>query len=110
MRQFSLDVVVTRGDHILGVLRINTGLRHGLESLHTNVTLGDVAYRNFTIVREDEIAFNVIRRLWRKQAMMAVIIRSQSVSRVPRAAEVLGVLTKEHVADSVAESIEIYPG
>jgi CIC family chloride channel protein len=103
-------VVVTRGDHILGVLRINTGLRHGLESLHTNVTLGDVAYRNFTIVREDEIAFNVIRRLWRKQATMAVIISSQALQRLPRHADVVGVLTKEHVADSVAESIEIYPG
>lgn len=100
-------VIVTRGEHILGVIRINTGLRHGLERLHTDVTLGEVAYRNFTIVREDEIAFNVIRRIWQKKAVMAVVVRGQGV---PRIADVLGVLTKEHVADSVAESIEIYPG
>jgi hypothetical protein len=28
---------------------------------------------------------------------------------VPRADDVLGVITKEHVADSVATSIEVYP-
>lgn len=100
-------VIVTRGDHLLGVLRVNTGLRHGLESLHGDVTLGDVAYRNFTIVREDDVAFNVIRRLWRKNGIMAVVVRGQGA---PRAADVIGVITKEHVADSVAESVEIYPG
>jgi hypothetical protein len=28
---------------------------------------------------------------------------------VPRPADVLGVITKEHVADSVADSVETYP-
>jgi len=37
--------------------------------------------------------------------MMAVVVRGNSV---PRASDVLGVITKEHVADSVALSVLPY--
>ena len=37
---------------------------------------------------------------------MALVMRGRGV---PRASDVLGVITKEHVADSVASSIEVYP-
>ena len=36
---------------------------------------------------------------------MTVVVRAAGV---PRSADVLGVITKEHVADSVAESIKPY--
>ncbi len=102
-----LHVVVTRANRILGVLRINTGLRRGLEHMHAGVTLAEVALQNFTIVRANESGIAVIRRLSRKHAMMAVVVRDR---RVPRPADILGVITKEHVADSVTESIQNYPG
>jgi len=98
-------VVVTRKGRIFGVIRVNTGIRRGLEAADTGVTLGDVASRNFTVVGEDEIAFDVIRRMWRKGSIMAVVVRGHGV---PRAADVAGVITKEHVADSVADSVRIY--
>ncbi|HEY0747309.1 MAG TPA: chloride channel protein [Steroidobacteraceae bacterium] len=99
-------VVVTDKDHIYGVIRVNTGLRRGLESAHTGVSLGDVASRNFTVVREDETAFEVIRRMWRRNAIMAVVVRGRGI---PRGSSVAGVITKEHVADSVADSVKAYP-
>ena len=99
-------VVVTDKEHIYGVIRVNTGLRRGLESAHTGVSLGDVASRNFTVVGEDDTAFEVIRRMWRRNAIMAVVIRGRGV---PRGGDVAGVITKEHVADSVAESVKAYP-
>jgi chloride channel protein, CIC family len=99
-------VVVTDRNRIYGVIRVNTGLRRGLEAAHTGVTLGDVASRNFTVVGEDAIAFDVINRIWRKGAIMAVVVRGRGV---PHADDVVGVITKEHVADSVASSIKIYP-
>ena len=99
-------VVVTSKGHIYGVIRVNTGLRRGLEAAHTGVSLGDVASRNFTVVREDETAFDVIRRMWRRNAIMAVVVRGRGV---PRGSDVAGVITKEHVADSVADSIKAYP-
>ena len=99
-------VVVTDKGHIYGVIRVNTGLRRGLEGTHTGVSLGDVASRNFTVVGENETAFDVIRRMWRRGAIMAVVVRGRGV---PRGSDVAGVITKEHVADSVADSVKAYP-
>jgi len=99
-------VVVTRNGRLYGVIRVNTGLQRGLGAVHTGVTLGDVASRNFTVVRQDDIAFDVIQRMWRKNAVMAVVVQ---VRGVPRARDILGVIAKEHVADAVAESVRIYP-
>jgi chloride channel protein, CIC family len=99
-------VVVTEGGHLHGVIRVNTGLRRGLRGASTGVTLGDVASRDFTIVGENTIGFDVIDRMWRKNAIMAVVVKGPGV---PRGDKVMGVMTKEHVADSVASSLKIYP-
>jgi CIC family chloride channel protein len=98
-------VVVTRGGRLVGVLRVNTALRRGLEDRYTGVSLGDVAQRNFTVARAEDIAFDVIRRIWRRGAAMAVVVNGDGV---PRADDVVGVISKEHVADSVAASIIPY--
>jgi hypothetical protein len=34
---------------------------------------------------------------------------STPIDRIPRGSDVIGVITKEHVADSVADSIKTYP-
>jgi chloride channel protein, CIC family len=103
-------VVISRGDRLMGVVRINTGLRSTVAELETGVTFGDVARRDFTIVRESDVAFDVIVRLWRRNGVMAVVVRGDSPRfHVPRAADVLGVITKEHVADAVAAGIQAYP-
>ena len=99
-------VVVTDHGRLYGVIRVNTGLRRGLASTSTGVTLADVASRNFTIVGEETVAFDVINRMWQKNAIMAVVVKRR---RVPRGADVVGVITKEHVADSVASSIRLDP-
>jgi CIC family chloride channel protein len=100
-------VVVTDDNRILGVLRVNTALRHALAEAQANVTLRDVASRDFTVVRENDIVFDVIRRVWRKGAFMALVVAGHGV---PRPETVRGVISKEHVADSVASSVKIYPG
>ena len=99
-------VVVTDKGRIFGVIRVNTGLRRGLASAHTGITLGDVASRDFTVVGEDAVAFDVINRMWRKGAIMAIVVRG---SGVPHGEDVAGIVSKEHVADSVAESVTLYP-
>jgi chloride channel protein, CIC family len=98
-------VVVTRNNGIFGVLRVNTALRRGLEDAYTGVTLGDVAQRDFTIAREDDVVFDVIERMWRKGGTMAVVVDCKGV---PTDADVRGIITKEHVADSVADNIKDY--
>jgi CIC family chloride channel protein len=98
-------VVVIRNNRIFGVVRVNTALRRGLEAAYTGVTLGEVAQRNFTIAREDDIAFEVIKRMWRRGGAMAVVVSGKGI---PTEATVKGIISKEHVADSVAESIKGY--
>ena len=99
-------VVVVKGDQIFGVLRLNMGLRRGLESARTGMTIGEIANRSFTIVGEDMVASDVIERIWRRNAFMAVVTGGNGI---PRASDVRGVITREHVANSVAEGIRIYP-
>ncbi|MCW5774556.1 MAG: chloride channel protein, partial [Rhodospirillaceae bacterium] len=99
-------VVVTRDNRIYGVQRINTALRHGLENVAGEVTLGDVARRNFTVAHEEDIVYGVIDRMWRRKADMAVVVSGDQ--RVPRPDNVVGIISKEHVADSVADSIKGY--
>ena len=50
--------------------------------------------------------FEVIERIWRKHAVMAIVVQS---GWVPRPKNIAGVITKEHVANSVAASVRIYP-
>ncbi|MGD0142834.1 MAG: chloride channel protein [Rhizomicrobium sp.] len=98
-------VVVTHDNSIVGVLRVNTALRGGLEGTFTGIQLKDVASRNFTISRSQDIMFSVIGRMWRKKAMMSIVVETGGL---PRPRDVRGVITKEHVADSVADSIKPY--
>ena len=93
-------------NRILGVLRVNTALREVPEGTSSGVTRRDLASRDYTIVRENGIVFDVIRRMWHKRATMALVVSSLGV---PRAKNIAGVITKEHVADSVASTIKVYP-
>jgi CIC family chloride channel protein len=85
-------VVVTRDGRIFGVLRVNTSLRPASSGLVANVPLGDIASRAFSIARDDDVAFDIIRRMWRKGSTMALVVRGRGV---PRPDDVLGVITKE---------------
>jgi CIC family chloride channel protein len=103
-------IVVAKGDRFCGVVRINTALRHGIAETGTDIAFGDVATRDFTLAREDDAAFDVIRRMWRRHAVMAIVVRSDGGRfRLPRPSDVRGVISKEHVADAVAGSIQVYP-
>jgi chloride channel protein, CIC family len=99
-------VVVTRGNLIVGVLRVNTRLRQTVSATGADVPMGTLAHRQFTIVRKNSVMFEVIQRLWRRRATMGVVV---SETGRPRADRVVGVITKEHVADEVARSVRIYP-
>jgi chloride channel protein, CIC family len=96
-------VVVARGNHIVGVVRINTGIRRGIEAAYSGVTMDTVAQRNFTLARENDIVFDIVQRMSRRDAAMAVVIK---IGGRGRPSEVVGIISKEHIADSVAESIK----
>jgi chloride channel protein, CIC family len=99
-------VVVTRGNLIVGVIRVNTDLRRTVSAAANDVPMGALARRDFTIVRTDTVVFDVIARLSRRRAAMAVVVTGTGR---PRADKVVGVISKEHIADEVAASVRMYP-
>jgi CIC family chloride channel protein len=98
-------VVVAHDGRIVGVQRINAELRQGLDE-NAGAKVGDVARRNFTIARESDILVNVIDRMWQHKATMAVVVRA--AHRIPRSEDVVGIISKEHIADSVAAGVQSY--
>jgi len=100
-------VAVTENDRILGAIRFNMALPHESAKHRPGLTMRDIATHKFTLVHEKDIAFDVIRRMWRKQAVMALVVSQYGP---PRPENLVGVITKEHVADSVADSVQVYPG
>jgi chloride channel protein, CIC family len=96
-------VVVTRGNRIAGAVRVNTSFRRGIEQSYSGVLLGDVAQQNFTIAREGDIMFDIVQRMTRRNADMAIIIKDGCRGR---AADVVGMVSKDQIADSVGASIK----
>jgi len=100
-------VVVTKDNALYGVLRINTGLRRAVSQGVADITLGELAQRNFIVVHEDDAAFSVISQMSRQRAVMAVVTRRPEGRAARR---VVGVIAKEHIAEAVASTISIFPG
>jgi CIC family chloride channel protein len=99
-------IVVTQDDRIVGVLRVNTELRVGLGEAHSGIQLGDIAQKNFTVSRAQDVVFDVVERMWRRKASMSIVTKGSG--RTPRGVHVVGMISKEHIADSVADSIRPY--
>jgi len=99
-------IVVTSEDRIVGVLRVNTELRLGLEGAYSGVRLGDIAQKNFTVSRAKDVVFDVVDRMWRHGASMSIVTKGGR--RVPRGGNIVGMISKEHIADSVADSVRPY--
>jgi chloride channel protein, CIC family len=99
------DVVVFDGQGVVGVLEVNTSLRQVSQTAGAAPTLRDIASRQFTFVRENDIVYEVIRRMWHNHSSVALVVRTAGL---PTAQDVLGVITKDQVADSVASSVDVY--
>jgi CIC family chloride channel protein len=104
-RSGMLHILASDGERIVGTARVNLALRHGLEDFQSAVTVGDVVNRRFTVVREDDIMFDVIGRLARKRVAMGVVVHGRGR---PCVGNVVGVITKELVADSVFDTVKGY--
>jgi CIC family chloride channel protein len=98
-------VAVTAGNRIVGVLRVNTALRQVTSEAPPGAKLGDLASAAYTIAHADDIMFEVIEDIWRRKATMALVIRDRAAATPEN---IVGVITKEHVADSVASSVKYY--
>jgi CIC family chloride channel protein len=98
-------VVIARDGRVFGVLRVNIDLRRAVGAAASDVTLGDLARRDFITVSQNMATFDVIARMRAEGSLMALVLPHGT----PDASKVIGVITKEQIADSVANSISLYP-
>jgi len=101
------NAVVFDGERVIGVIRVASSLLKATHLAQTSLSLRDIASHRFTIVHEHDVVYDVIRRMRRKRAEVAIVVRA---SERPSAHNVLGVVTNEQIADSVAESVDVYAG
>ncbi|WP_241560075.1 chloride channel protein [Solirhodobacter olei] len=100
-------VVITAEGQIIGTLRVNTSLRRAVGADAAEVTLGELAQRDFVIVPEAESMFEIIGRMPGGQLRTAVVVRRTLGQAQP---EVLGVISRDQIAKAVADGVQIYPG
>ncbi len=99
-------VVVSENDRIIGAVRVNWPLARVSREAERAPALRDLVSGSFVVVRERDVFFNVIRRMWRREAEIAIVVHDRGG---PRPDNVAGVITKDLVADSVANSIVVFP-
>lgn len=65
--------------------------------------LSEFASTRFVIVTAQDISQHIIRQMWMAGAVMAIVCTHQTPT--PRREDILGVITKDQLADSVADTI-----
>jgi CIC family chloride channel protein len=97
-------LAVTRGERIFGVVPISRQLL-ALEAAQGTTTLEEIADRRFVLSRPDESMFDLFRRLSRGRAERALVVRGGGV---PRPDDLVGIVSKDHIADAVLSNFRSY--
>ncbi|WP_417804186.1 chloride channel protein [Thalassospira lucentensis] len=100
-------LVVMAGDRIAGVIPDVTAL-YSIAGDQGQKALKEVIKEDFVVVVDDMNMYDVIKRMERRKARAAVVVRP--CRGVPRQEDVQGVITKSHIADSVVSSMQHYIG
>jgi len=91
-------VILERDGRIDGVVTFDSRVRTP-ELIEDPKVLRDMVIRDYVIVRENSIMSDVIRRLGRQQARLALVVEDKP--GIPRADDVIGVIGKPHIADAM---------
>jgi CBS domain containing-hemolysin-like protein len=94
--------VLAEGSKVVGVVRLD--MAH-LGTLDPAAPLADIARRDFAIVAADMTLFELMPALKRSRAELAVVLAPGATG--PGIA-VAGVVTKAHVAEALAEGMELF--
>jgi CIC family chloride channel protein len=112
IKEFSLQLrhddsprwfLVIDGERLIGVVPETIALRAGTEADLAS-TLADVIIRNYVKVPEDATLFSVLSRMRKQKAAVALVVSGSEKS----AAAVRGIISKECIADSMVEAVELF--
>ncbi len=101
--QAARHVVITRGHRITGVVSVSEALRLAGKADTSGLVLDDLSDNHFIIAREKDVMFDVIKRMSRRGNKLALVVKDHH--GIPRASDLLGYITNDDIADSVAESL-----
>ena len=100
-------VVLTRDKRVIGVLALDRSMIQVLANGGgAGLPLGELITDRFVIVRPRDVAFDVISVMAARHAAVAVVLDPAPSGQPDR---VLGVITQNTIAASVAASIRLYP-
>lgn len=91
-------VVITHDGHVASVLPEKTILPQGTQ------TLADIATRDFILINQKDVSHKIIRQMWENNASVAIVISHDNDSQ-PLGKDVVGVITKAQLADSMTSTV-----
>ena len=94
-------VVLSEQDRIVGIVSLDQRVRTP-QLIDNPKVLRDIAIRDFVLTRENNILEDVIRRVVRHKARLAVVVPDKP--GVPRPSDVLGIIGKPQIAEAVMDS------
>lgn len=104
----AMTALVTEGDHIIGVITHTTKVHRAARRNPTG-TCGDVADRRFIIATPNTIMAEILGRMGRRHGDIAIVVpEADDHGGIPRANNVLGIISKVEIANSVLSSMEPY--
>jgi CIC family chloride channel protein len=100
-----LYVMIVSGKRLAGYMRLDPGFKLWRPN-DPGLCLGDLARNDFVLVRPNDTMFYVIGRLARRGARLAIV--AGGTNRVPRAADIRGVIALENMGEAVIENARAY--
>ncbi len=98
------EVVLTADSgNVIGIVARSWALAHR-DALRGARTLADVARHDYVTVPSHAAIFEVLARMQAARASVAIVLQSKG----GRADAVLGIVTKAHLAEAVAEGMELF--
>ncbi len=102
------QVVICKGSRISGMFEVDASTRT-MENAIAGcfitgpVTIGQLASRDYIIAHHDDVMFDVIARMTRKRVSNILVVKGDR--RIPRVENIVGIITKNRIAESVGESL-----
>lgn len=100
-----IHLMIADGARLKGYLRLDPGFKLW-KSRDGETTLGDMARTDFVLARPEDAMFGVIGRLARRGGNLAIIVRTER--RIPRAANILGVIPLDAMGEAVIDNVRPY--
>ncbi len=96
-----LSFIVTDGNTIVGVAT----MKYVLRQIDRTLKMENVMSRKYVIVKEDDMLFNVIAKMRGKRCPTALVTLNGKCASV---SDVIGIVTKEEIAEASAAQVEMF--